>query len=125
MSLNWKWSDKCGHLTISQRIDETNERELTYTLYQGNAYLIALHEFKQDNKDMYEMGWFFCDKQHMNRCLGLVKDSENIFDNGRTTLKELVLKQEMNSYSQQIAKAFRKAFPVKDDNTGLRILIEY
>ena len=59
---------------------ENEVKEIPITLYEGNAYLIMLHEYNKDGTDMYDMVSFFCDKTHMNNCLGITKGMSNILD---------------------------------------------
>lgn len=68
MALNWQWSDKMGEVT--------DERGLTANLYRGNAFMIAIHEWEEDGQEKYCLAWFFADKTHMKRCLGLGKDAD-------------------------------------------------
>lgn len=39
------------------------------TLYNGNAFIIALYE----TETSYQLAWFFADEQHAKNCLGLTK----------------------------------------------------
>lgn len=79
MALNWRWDDKLGTVTCTK----TNGSEYTLSLYAGNALAIAVAEFKEDGKDMYQVVWFFCDADHAKRMLGLTRGyKENNFDNG-------------------------------------------
>ena len=71
MSLNWSFKEKCGEVTLRQ-----GEREFTLSMYQGNAYLIFLSEWKEDDKDMYSLYSFWADKSHAKRMLGLAKGSD-------------------------------------------------
>lgn len=68
MSLNWQWNDKMGEVT--------DKRGYTSNLYRGNAFMIAVNEFKQDGEDVYTLAWFFCDKKHLENCIGLSKGYE-------------------------------------------------
>lgn len=46
MSLNWKWDDKMGECFY-----EDGRKD---NLYQGNAFVIAIHEFENDT---YQLAW--------------------------------------------------------------------
>lgn len=120
MALNWLWSDKCGELVVDRKNPKTKETE-TYkvNLYSGNAWLIMLYEYKQDGEKYYNMWSFFDDKAHMNKCLGLTKGSNNIFENSYETIKRVKLKADKNCHADQIAKAFKKAFP------KMKVIVEY
>lgn len=71
MSLNWSWKDKIGNATLVSR-----GKEYDISLYDGNAYLIELYEYTEDDKDMYQLQGFFADKEHAQRCLGIKKGYE-------------------------------------------------
>ena len=67
--LNWNWNDKIG--------DCYYENGSTATLYKGNAFVIALHEYPDNT---YQMAWFACDEEHMKNMLGLSKGYDNVFE---------------------------------------------
>ena len=73
MAVQWHWNEKIG--VMIDKYD--NDKNVTYTLYQGNCLLIALIENEEEKT--YQMGFFFADDKHMKRCLGLVKDYDNMF----------------------------------------------
>lgn len=72
MALNWEWSAKCGEIVVRHDFGDRKE-DVTLSLYEGNAYLIMLHEFKDNGKDKYELFSFWADAYHMKNCLGLNK----------------------------------------------------
>ena len=63
MALNWNWNERIGYAILKNYLGE----ELLYTLYIGNAELIALYE----SKNQWCMGFFFVDKQH---AINMLKD---------------------------------------------------
>lgn len=69
MSLNWQWSEKMGKAILS------NGKEVN--LYRGNAFIIAINEWKQNGEELYSLAWFAVDKQHMKNMLGLTKEFKN------------------------------------------------
>lgn len=73
MALQWHWDKKCGEATFRTPTDKTKKgyRDYKVSLYEGNAYLIFIYEYKENEKDMYNLKGFFADKAHMRRCLGL------------------------------------------------------
>ena len=73
MALVWNWKDKCGEMCVVQSHLDEEDQMFTVDLYQGNAYLIMIHEFKEAGKDKYSVFSFFVDKAHMRTCLGLDK----------------------------------------------------
>lgn len=72
MALNWEWNEKCGEITVRHDFGDRKE-DVVLSLYEGNAYLIMLHEFDKDGKNMYELFSFWADADHMKNCLGLDK----------------------------------------------------
>lgn len=62
--LTWQWNQKCG---------EIKDRYGVRNLYQGNALLIALTEYRKNDTDMYSLYTFFADKEHMKNMFGLSK----------------------------------------------------
>ena len=105
MALNWYWDDKVGEAEVFNY-----DKVVTYNLYQGNAFLIFIYEYKdEDGKDMYSLASFFADETHAKRCLGLAKDCDNIFN---TTYSKL-LKVRINkkySYTKKLVDMLIKAF---------------
>ena len=76
MALNWQWSEKCGEMLF--RGEEGNE--YTLSLYEGNAFLIMLYEYKDEiGEDYYDMWSFWVDEAHAKNCLGLSKGYDNIY----------------------------------------------
>lgn len=72
MALNWEWNAKCGEIVVRHDFGDRKE-DVTLSLYEGNAYLIMLHEFEEDGKNKYELFSFWADAYHMKNCLGLNK----------------------------------------------------
>lgn len=72
MALQWKWDNQSGTVTLNGN---------TFSFYEGNALMIVLNEYKNDKgKDMYDLAWFFADKAHAKACLGLEKDTTDMFE---------------------------------------------
>jgi hypothetical protein len=65
MALRWNWNEKIGELDIEQ-----GENKFTLSIYQGNALMIILQEWEDDQYSMYQ---FFADKAHFKNCQ---KDTE-------------------------------------------------
>lgn len=118
MALNWNWSEKCGELTIVQQFAE-NEKEFTISLYQGNAYLIMLHEFEDGGKEFYDLYGFFNDKEHMRRCFGLGKKSENLH-NIYDGWKKIRINKAKYRYTKELVTAITEAF----DNISIELYTE-
>ena len=105
MSLNWQWNDKVGTIDIFN-IDKV----VTYNLYQGNAFLIMLYEYKEEGKDMYIMHNFFVDKEHAKNCLGLTKGHENMFNTDKYKVKGIHLNKKKYRYTKDLVDMLIKAF---------------
>lgn len=121
MALNWKWDEKCGEAVIQQR-----GKEFTLNLYKGNAYLIFISEYKdEDGQNMYSLYSFFADKDHMRNCLGLSKAKgrglcENIFNSGGDILKSIRINKAKYPYTKDLVYALTQAF----DNLTIEIYSE-
>ena len=84
MAYNWDWKCKSGEFTFNG---------YKYNFYEGNGFMIVLDEFVMTEKRMtvddteedigkecYRVVWFFVDKEHARRCLGLRKGSYDMFE---------------------------------------------
>lgn len=107
MAVTWNWDAKVGEAIIEQTFDGI-PRRFTVNLYNGNCYLIFIREWEQDDKQMYSMFGFFADKEHMNRCLGLKKNYDNMFNMDYQKLKKLRLSKDCR-HLKEIADAFMRA----------------
>lgn len=125
MALNWRWEDKIGEMIIKQYRnvgDESSAKEFTISLYEGNALLIMLNEFKNENgEDVWNMFSFFVDKTHAKKCLGLQKNGDgelvNIFDEvWQKCLKIRINKRKSHNW-KDIITLFSQAF----DNLTIEI----
>lgn len=123
MSLNWQWADKCGEVTLVQKHPEEEDREFTISLYDGNCYLIMLHEYEEKGENMYSLFGFFADKEHMKNCLGLNKKKgygENIYETPYNKFTKVKLNKKKCRYFKDIVAAFAQAF----DNIDIEIYSE-
>lgn len=106
MSLNWSWDKKVGEATIRQ-----GDKEYTLNLYQGNAFLIFISEYQDENgTDVYQVYTFFADRQHMLNCLGLNKKEghdENIFG---SELKKVRINKALYTHTKELVLALTQAF---------------
>lgn len=110
MALTWDWKDKVGTVKVLSRTGKGEMREQEFSLYNGNAFLICIHEFTEDDVDKYDMQWFFVDKPHMNRMLGLVKGTSNCLNTENYKITGLNLDANNCRNIWDIVKAFVKAF---------------
>ena len=109
MALNWKWDEKCGEAVIQQ-----GEKEFTVNLYQGNAFLIFIHQYTDDEgQEMYNLYTFFLDKEHMKNCLGLNRKEGyggNMFDEGGCKLKKIRINKAKYPYTKDLVQTLVQAF---------------
>ena len=102
MALQWQWSEKSGEIVIDGH---------EFNWYEGNALMICLDEFEENGQSMYNLAFFFCDKKHGEKCLGLAKDSDNMFtDYGQTVSKLTINKLHCRQW-KKVESLFRRAFP--------------
>ena len=105
MALNWEWSRLSGKIT-----ENNYGKDITFNFYEGNALMIVLHEYKdEDGTGMYDLRWFFCDEEHAKRMLGLAKGYESIFEPDE--IKRLTIYRDSCRQWEKIVKLFAKAFP--------------
>lgn len=105
MALTWDWKKVSGTITETIR-----GMDVTFNFYEGNALMIVLHEYKDDDgTDMYNLHWFFSDETHCRRCLGLEKGCDSMFEPGE--VKRLVIYRENCRQWEKIVWLFAKAFP--------------
>ena len=108
MALHWDFTAPAGTITLTQYGDT-----FTLNLYQGNATLIAVHEFTDEHgTELYNVCWFFLDDSHAKRCLGLTKGADgtkhNMFGDG--AVHDMKLYRD-NCNWKTLADLFSKAFP--------------
>ncbi len=118
MSLNWNWKDKCG--TVRYEVDRGEGRkEFEFSLYNGNAYLIMIHE----TEDHYTLFSFWADKAHMNRMLGLDKKGgydKNLYESPDERITTFRLNRSKCRNFKEIVEAVTQAF----DNVTIEVFKE-
>lgn len=120
MALEWEWSEKCGSATLYQ-YHEGKTENYTLSLYQGNAYLIFIHEYEEEGKEKYTLYSFWLDKQHMKNCLGLNKKggfTKNIYNDPYECIIEITLNKKRCRNVKDISAALVQAF----DNIMINIV---
>lgn len=121
MALNWLWKDKCGECiveydepTINLGTGETTYKTNTLNLYEGNAFLIFIHEYEEDGRGMYKLWTFWGDKVHMKRRLGLDKKwdtyGKNMYQEGYSRIKKIRLNKAKCRHYKDIVTAMAQAF---------------
>ena len=117
MALTWMWENQCGYAAFMNKTENGFE-EFTVNLYEGNAYLIFIYEYKdkETGDNMYNLQGFFADKQHMKKSLGIdKKDKEsyghNMYDKPYSKLIRLRLNKDKCRHYKDIVAAFAEAFP--------------
>lgn len=68
MALHWDFNNKIGKVHGNKY-----GRDYTFYLYNGNAMLIAVNEFEDNGKEMYNVAWWLDDENHARLMLGLKK----------------------------------------------------
>lgn len=106
MALQWQWDNRCGEAVF---VDTQSGKETAVNIYEGNAFMIFLREWKEGEDNMYSMYSFFVDEDHAKSCLGLTKDNSNIFNDGFTRLRTLRLNKNRCRNINKIVKLFIKA----------------
>lgn len=93
-----------------------SDKGFLLSFYEGNAYMITLFEYKDDiGEDSYDMMWFFLDKEHAKRCLGLAKNADgekgNILDDNSQIIDGITIYRNNCREWKSIADLFLQAFP--------------
>ena len=115
--LIWSFDKKIGTVDIFN-YDEVR----TYQLYQGNAFLIILWEYTDDDgKEKYSVHGFFADKDHAKNCLGLSKDyTENTYNTNYEQIRKIRINKAKYKYTKELVDMLVKAF----DNIEIEIYSE-
>ena len=96
MALRWQWNECIGELEIE------NQNKARIKIYQGNALLIFLNEWKGENgEDLWSMYNFFADKGHFDNCR---KDKGYNYAKGWLKLTLWTSKKELFSAIQKLLK---------------------
>lgn len=120
MALYWNWNEKCGEAVLRQTING-KEKEFTLNLYQGNAYLIFISEYKEDDNDVYNVWSFWIDRNHAKNCLGVSgKDCHNIYTSEWQTISKFRLNKDKLNHFADIVSLIAKGF----DNVAIEIYSE-
>ena len=106
MALVWDWENLSGTIEAVQ-----GEGEYKLTLYEGNAFLIALYLHEEDGNQLYNLCWFFSDKEHAKRCLGLTKGHHNMFEGIPDKYRRMTIYREHCRNWKDIVDFFLKAMP--------------
>ena len=123
MSLNWKWNENCGKITVKETYEGEPEREYEVTLYKGNAFLIMLYEYSENGKEMYNLFGFFADKEHAKNCLGLNPKKgydDNMYNRKYIRFTKVQLNKSKYCYTKELVELLVKAF----DNITIEIVSE-
>lgn len=105
MALHWDFKEKAGTVTLKQ-----NGKDITLNWYEGNATMIVLNEWTEDNgEEMWSMAWFFASDDHAKNCLGLARGETNMF--GKDAITSLTVYRDHCRGWEKLVKMFAKAFP--------------
>lgn len=100
MALQWQWKEQSGTIQLEGK---------TYPFYEGNAFMIVLHEFKDEKgEESWQMMYFFVDKSHAKRCLGLEKGSYDMFEGN---VEKITIYKNHCHYWKDIVDLFTKTQP--------------
>ena len=108
MAIRWDFREKVGTCQIEQ-----NGVEYTFSLYEGNAFLIFLYEWKnEEGEGMYSMHNFFADETHMKNMLGLTKEykGDNTLNRDGERLKQITIYTDKYHYTKKLVNALVSAF---------------
>lgn len=120
--LTWDWKEKIGTATLCHKDKDGSVNSTTLNLYQGNAYLIMIHEFvDNDGQEKYNMVGFFLDKYHMRNCLGLNKKegyTDNIYQREFEWMSSITINKKKYRYTKDLVTALVESF----DNLEIEIV---
>lgn len=108
MAIQWSFKEKVGTCQIEQ-----NGIEYTFSLYEGNAFLIFLYEWETDDgQGMYSLHNFFADENHMKIMLGLTKEykGDNTLDRDGERIKQITIFKDKYHYTKKLVNALVSAF---------------
>lgn len=105
MALRWQFDEPGGTVTVQN----AEGAERTDNWYEGNALMIVTNEWEKDGESYYSLGWFLADEAHAKACLGLAKDSENMFAPGR--ISKLTINRKHCYQWKKLVSLMTKAFP--------------
>ena len=119
MSLNWQWNDKMGEV-IYNPVARPNPRNITTSIYQGNALMIWVDENRADNT--YALSNFCADMEHFRNMLGLNAkkgySTDNLFNDWCADVEVIRLNTKYKSVPKIVAE-FAKA------HTNVKIELYY
>ena len=108
--LNWQWDEKVGEVDIYNY-----DKVVTYSLYQGNAFLIFVYEYTENGKSMYSVNNCFVDEAHAKRALGIDKNSkttygDNTLNQPSYKLQEIRIKKKDYKHTKKLISMLVEAF---------------
>ena len=115
MAIHWKWDEMCGEATFRREIKDGEPKDIKVNLYEGNAFLIFIYEWKEGESEKYNLQGFFVDKDHMKRCLGIdKKDKEtygyNMYNKSYDKLVKIRFNKKKSKHYKDIITALVQAF---------------
>ena len=122
--LTWDWSKKCGELTATQKREDGTEKDFVLSMYEGNAFLIVLHEFVDDEgTERADLWSFWADEAHAKNCLGLNKKggfTENIYCKPWEWVSAVRINKKMHTRYEKLVSLLVRAF----DNIKIEVYAE-
>ena len=100
MALQWQWEEQSGTVQYEGK---------TFPFWEGNAFMIAINMFKDnEGKDTHSLAWFLADKQHAKQCLGLARDSYDMFEG---KVEKITIYKNHSQYWKDIVDLFMQSQP--------------
>lgn len=90
MPLTWNWNNKMGEVTYRGKRKDGTPCTYKENIYQGNCLCVTLYEYKDGDKEMYQLAWFLGDEQHLKN---LLKNDPNFFADVKSAKLNLYYKQ--------------------------------
>jgi len=90
MPLTWNWKDKMGEVTCRTKRKDGTTQTYKENIYQGNCLCVSLYEYKEGDKEKYQLAWFLGDELHLKR---IVKNDPKFFADIKTAKLNLYYKQ--------------------------------
>ena len=93
--LNWDFGYKAGKATYL----DNEGKQRVYNLYEGNAYLIEVAEWRENGRNLYSVRKFALDKKHLET---------QIAEGDYAKLVRLTINKDVCRKAYEIAKLFGK-----------------
>ena len=113
MALTWSWKEKRGQIFYRHNHYDENDnvvmKECEANIYEGNAPLIALDEWKEGGEYWHAPYLFFCDDTHAKKCLGIISGNDGTKRNLYDKIYKIRISRKHRNF-KKIVKWFMDAF---------------